>query len=222
MYQEHNEDLLKTLSENCEKSVFGTAAEAIDALDIPRVKKTKPYSTFKGRLSLGDFAKYPETAMFIDVERYFRTKAAKPPSASSYVMRPSTSNGEGSAQSSLTLPGDTDIPDVPSAGTDLTAVKSAFRYTVKDENAPGGKQDVQREDLAKGFAYGSTAVHISESDKNVTKLETFQSFTIIGFVPWDKVHICEIIWSLPRADTPAVREISYHGRKLYHNSSISQ
>ena len=173
----------------CENGVFGTAAEAIDSVNIPDVKKTRPYSTFKGRLSLGDFVKYPDTAIYIDVERYFRTKAAKPPSASSYVVRSSSTNGEAITQSSsITIGGDTDMPDPPPAGSDLTAVKSAFTYKVKDERAPGGKKDVLREDLAKGFAYGSTAVHISESDENVTKLETFQSFSIIGFIPWDKVH----------------------------------
>jgi ATP-dependent DNA helicase 2 subunit 2 len=127
--------------------------------------------------------------MYIDVERYFRTKAAKSLSASSYVMRPSTANGETSAQSSLTLPGDTDMPDARPTGNDLSAVKNAVTYKVKDETAAWGKKDVLREDLAKGFAYGSTAVHISESDENVTKLETFQSFTIIGFIPWDKVYL---------------------------------
>lgn len=96
-------------------------------------------------------------------------------------------NGEASAQSSHTLPGDTEIPDPLSAVDGLSAVRRAITYRVNDATAPGGKKDVERDELAKGYLYGSTAVHIAESDENVTKLETTQGFTIIGFIPMDKV-----------------------------------
>ena len=90
-----------------------------------------------------------------------------------------------SAQSSNTA----DVEMGGTDGTGLTSVKTARTYRVNDETAPGGKRDVEREDLAKGYEYGRTAVHISESDENVTKLETLKSFSIIGFIPNDKVRI---------------------------------
>ena len=72
-------------------------------------------------------------------------------------------------------------------GNSLAPVRSARTYQVIDEEAPGGKRDVTRDDLAKGYEYGRTAVHISESDLNVTKIETQAGFEIIGFIPWSTV-----------------------------------
>ena len=137
--------------------------------------------------------KNPETAMVIDVERYFRTHAATAPSASSFVARSQTTNGAASQQSSNTLQGDTEMPDAPdgpgdpSGGGNLTAVKNTRIYLINDPSGINGKKAVLREDLAKGYECGRTAVHMSESDENVTKLQTKESFDIIGFIPNDKV-----------------------------------
>jgi len=152
------------------------------------VKVPRPYSTYEGRLSLGDFEKYPETAIFIDVKRCFKTKLAKPVSASSFVTAKSVGNSVSSTQSPHTVSGDVDMPDAPPTNGDLSAIRNARTYKVNDPTGPGGKRDVEREDLARGYEYGRTAVPISESDENVTKLETFQSFSIIGFIPNDKVR----------------------------------
>lgn len=173
--------MFKDFTEKCEKSVFGTAVEAVQDISIPRVKDCRPYATFKGQLTLGDPEKY-DSAMCIDIERYFRTKVAKAPSASSYVV--ATDTGEVSE-------GDLETKDIAtsSQGDTLTAVKNARTYKVTDESAPGGKRDVDRDDLAHGYVYGRTAVAISESDQNVTKLETVASFSIVGFIPSEKVGI---------------------------------
>ncbi len=83
------------------------------------------------------------------------------------------------------------MPDVRSFGDDLAAVKNERKYVVKAvgdyPNAVDGKMTVGRDELARGYEYGRTAVPISEADENVTKLETFSEFTIIGFIPYDKV-----------------------------------
>jgi ATP-dependent DNA helicase 2 subunit 2 len=121
--------------------------------------------------------------MYIDVKRYFKIRVAKPVSASSFVSKTSIT----SAQSPNTLNGDVDMTDAPANGDDLSAVRNARTYRVNDASAPGGKRDIVREELAKGYEYGRTAVHISELDENVTKLETIRSFSIIGFIPSDKV-----------------------------------
>lgn len=148
---------------------------------IPRVKEFRPYRTFIGQLTLGDPEKY-ETAMSIDVERYFRTHRAIPPSASSFVVRSDLANEEASSL-------DREDDAFMGGTSGLTAVKTTRTYRVNDESAPGGKRDIDREELARGYEYGRTAVHIAESDENVTKLETIQSFTIIGFIPCEKVYL---------------------------------
>ncbi|SLM37327.1 ku family dna [Lasallia pustulata] len=180
-----NEETLKALAEGCD-GVFGTLAQAIEELGIPRLKATRPVQSYKGQLTLGDPMQY-ETAMCIDVERYPRTAIRRPPSASQFVQRSDLSNGHGSTQSSATIRGDGDGGESSAAMLNpngLTSVKNARTYQVIDEEAPGGKRDVERDELAKGYEYGRTAVHISETDENVTKLETQAGLEFIGFVPW--------------------------------------
>lgn len=167
--------------EKCDKGVFGTMAEAFDELSTPRVKPVKPIASYKGQLQLGDPEKY-ESAMCIDVERYPKTRIKKPLTASNFVPSSEIASGESQVQLTET---DRSMAAVTAGG--LAAVKSARTYKVIDESAPGGKRDVEREELAKGYEYGRTAVHISESDENVTKLETTAGFTILGFVPSESV-----------------------------------
>ena len=113
----------------------------------------------------------------------------RPLTASNFVQRSSTVNALASAESSATVLPDADDPNsVQQADPDnLTSVRSARTYQVPDESAPGGKKDVERDQLAKGYEYGRTAVHISESDQNVTKLETQAGLEVIGFIPWSSV-----------------------------------
>ena len=156
---------------------------------MPRLKSTRPVHSYKGQLTLGDPGQY-SSALCIDVERYPRTMIRRPLTASRFVQRSNLANGKESAQSSTTI-----LPDGDSLENafpklnpnDLTTVRNARTYQVLDENAPGGKRDVERDDLAKGYEYGRTAVHISESDQNVTKLETQAGLEIIGFIPWATV-----------------------------------
>jgi ATP-dependent DNA helicase 2 subunit 2 len=196
-FKEEDKDLTKRENEatfsklvdlvGTDGSVFGTAAAAIAELSVPKTKDYRPYATYKGQLCLGDPEKY-DSAMSIDVERYFRTKVAKPPSASSYVVATDMSDYTGEIPDDMNV--DVDFGDAElktsTQGDTLTSVKNARTYRVVDESAPGGKRDVDRDDLAHGYEYGRTAVPISESDQNVTKLDTVASFTIIGFIPAEK------------------------------------
>ncbi|KAH6897257.1 SPOC like C-terminal domain-containing protein [Thelonectria olida] len=169
-----NEKTLKALVEDCDMGIFATIAEAIDELDMPRVKAVKPYKTFDGPLTLGDPEKFP-AAMKINVERYFKTHLARPLAASTVVVK---SEQGGGSQEIV----DEDVME----GVEFSAVKQARSYKVNDPDAPGGKRDVEFDTLAKGFEYGRTAVHISESEHNITKIETVKSFSIVGFVPFAK------------------------------------
>ncbi|KAJ5891195.1 ATP-dependent DNA helicase II subunit 2 [Penicillium subrubescens] len=173
LHKAENETLLQVLAEGC-GGVFGTLEQAISELEIPRIKITKSMPSFKGFLSLGDASKY-ETALRIPVERYFRTYVAKPPSASSFALRSGgqEENEAGAGQST-------------SGGEALTTIRTSRTYQINDESAPGGKVDVERDDLAKGYEYGRTAVHISQTDENITTLETFAGMEIIGFVQMNK------------------------------------
>ncbi|KAJ4414406.1 ATP-dependent DNA helicase yku80 [Neurospora sp. IMI 360204] len=169
-HKEENEKILKTLVGHCENGVFGTMAQAVEELAIPRIKPVRPFKAYDGPLTLGDPQKYP-SALSIHVERYYKTKRATPPSASN-VANP---NGPSQTQ------GRDD--DTPMSGVEFQAVKQLRTYRVDDAKAAGGKKDVDREDLAKAYQYGRTVVPFSESEENMTKYETTKSFTIIGFVP---------------------------------------
>ena len=186
--QEQNEITLQILVEDC-NGVIGTLAQAIEEFGTPRLKSTRPVPSYKDQLTLGNPDEY-DSAMWIDVERYPRTAVRKPPSASQFVHRSDLSNGHGSTQSSATIAPDNEFTQPGLSATNangLTVVRNARTYQVIDEEAAGGKRDVEQSDLAKGYEYGRTAVHISESDESVTKLETQAALDIIGFVPWDNV-----------------------------------
>ena len=179
-----NEATLKALVEDC-NGLFGTAQQAIEELGIPRLKNTRPVPSYKGQLTLGNPSQY-DSALCIDVERYPRVMIRRPLTASQFVQRSDLSNINDTAGSSGTVLPDDELPAgvLQSDSNTLTNVKNARAYQVADDAAPGGKRDVSRDDLAKGYEYGRTAVHISESDLNVTKLETQAGLEIIGFIPW--------------------------------------
>lgn len=164
-----NEAILQQLCGDC-NGVYGTLVQAVDEMQIPRTKETRPVPSYKGFLTLGNPAQY-DSAFRINVERYPKTMVAAAPSASNFVVR----NDMDATQ--------TNGDEVAGASNDnLAAVHTTRTYQVEDENAPGGKKDVDRDELAKGYEYGRTAVHISESDRNITTYETFQGLDIIGFV----------------------------------------
>lgn len=173
-----NESVLKTLCEDLSGpfgslGTFGTIAQAVDELRMPRVKGVRPTPSYKGLLTLGNPEEY-ETALAIAVERYPKIMQAKPQTASSFVVRGDMSASQATTQASS---------ETMTNGDDgLAAVKNARTYQVDDENAPGGKKDVEFDQLSKGYEYGRTAVHIAESDRIVTTYETIASFDIVGFV----------------------------------------
>lgn len=165
--------MLKGFVENCNGN-FGTLAEAIEQLDIPRLKQTRPIPSFKGQLTLGDATKFDAT-LTIDVERYPCTMLAKPPTASSFVVRTDLGAAGPSDQSADAIVGE----DHPMS--DLAAVRHQRGYQIDDPKEPGAKKNVEMEELEKGYEYGRTAVHIAESDLNVVKLETDPGLQLIGF-----------------------------------------
>ncbi|KAI2470434.1 ATP-dependent DNA helicase II subunit 2 [Annulohypoxylon bovei var. microspora] len=170
-----NEELLKELVDKCD-GLYGTMAEAISELEMPRIKPVRPYKTYDGELTLGNPAEHKD-AMSISVERYFKTHKATIPPASRVVL----STDPGASQAA----GGDEMEGVEHTGA-FAAVKNARTYKVNDPEAPGGKRDVEFESLAKGYEYGRTAVHISESEYNITKIETTKCFTILGFIHQEK------------------------------------
>lgn len=156
---------------------YGTLVEAIQEMQNPRMKTVRPVASYKGKLTLGDPEKYPNSAFLIDVERYPRTMLAKPVSASSYFVAPDNAQ----QASSHTLGAD--------AGVELQPVKNARTYQVEAHDEPGGKMEVDRDDLAKGYKYGRTIVPISQTDENITKLETEQGMEIVGFIPAEHITL---------------------------------
>jgi len=165
--KQENETALRRLVD-LSGGVYGTMQEAIEGLARPHIKTTRSVPTYKGQLKLGDPSNF-DTAITIDVERYFKVSVAKPKTASSFVIRDGA-------------------PSQAVDGNELAAVRNAYSYSVKDESALTGKRDIPREELAKGYSYGRTAVHISESEQNITKLETQQNYEILGFIPEGNVE----------------------------------
>lgn len=153
-------------------------AQAVEELSIPRIKPVRPFKSYDGPLTLGDPEQYPN-AMSIAVERYFKTKLAHPPSASTVVVNnaPSTSKV------------DDDDEAMEDNGNGLGAVRQVRAYRVNDPDAPGGKRDVDFDSLERGYEYGRTVVPISDMDESITNLQTKKSFTILGFIPFDSVGV---------------------------------
>jgi len=168
-----NESIFRQLCDDC-NGIFGTLAQAVNELQTPRIKETRPVPSYKGTLTLGNPEQY-DSALAITVERYPKTMVAAPPSASSFVVR-----NDLEATQSMDLTNSNEGAGTSNDG--LAAVHTARTYQVEDKDGPGGKKDVDRDELAKGYEYGRTAVHISESDRNITTYETHQGLDIIGFV----------------------------------------
>jgi ATP-dependent DNA helicase 2 subunit 2 len=74
------------------------------------------------------------------------------------------------------------------ADGDLAVVRNQRVYQVDDPDEPGSKMNVEADELERGYEYGRTAVHISESDANIVKMETTPCLDIIGFVAAEKVR----------------------------------
>ncbi|KAK4186558.1 SPOC like C-terminal domain-containing protein [Podospora australis] len=169
-----NEKSLRKLADACNDGVVGTMQQAVEELVIPRLKPVRPFKAYDGPLTLGDPSKHA-SALSIQVERYFKTKRATPPSASTVVD---------ADRSAFTQTQGFDDEDTEMGGTGFSGVKQMRTYRVDDPDAPGGKRDVEFEELEKGYQYGRTVVHISESDFSITKYETKKGFSIIGFIPF--------------------------------------
>ena len=167
-----NEAVLRDLVESV-NGVFGTLEEAISELGRPRLKATRPTASFKGKLTLGDTSR--ETAFAIDVERYPRTAVAKPPTASRYTV--SSEDSASSAAEGGTRP------------KELQAVRHTVSYQYEADDEAGGKVELEKKDLEKGYKYGRTIVPMSKADEDIQVLETEQSMQIIGFIPADGVSI---------------------------------
>ncbi|KAI9929275.1 ATP-dependent DNA helicase II subunit 2 [Aspergillus wentii] len=177
-----NETLLRSLVEDCD-GVYGTLEQAVSELDIPRVKAVRVQANFKGHIQLGNPGEY-DTAIRIPIERYYRTYAAKPPTASSFAPRSEVQPEQEEAESSTTATAQQDSQ--PVEGSSLTSIRNLRTYQIADESAPGGKVDVEQEDLAKGYEYGRTVVHIDKTDENITTLETYAAMELLGFVQSEK------------------------------------
>lgn len=157
-----NEALLKSLVDKCKKGDFATMAAALGELQTPRIKHVNLVKNFDGPLTLGNPEQFP-SAISINVERWPATKVSRPAAAST-------------------------VTEKKDAGNHFSPVEQHRTYKVNDPSAPGGKKDVDFKDLAKGYAYGSTAVPIANSEWDITNLETKRDFSILGFVHMDKVE----------------------------------
>lgn len=152
-------------------------AEAIEDLATPKIKRVGLVKKYDGPLTLGD-PKTFESAINIQVERWPVTKVKAPDAASTVVLKSDPTG----TQSTMTL----DYDDGALDESAFNSVKQHRSYKINDPTAPGGKRDVEFEELAKGYSYGSTAVQVAEAEWNITKLENMKDFSIIGFISNEK------------------------------------
>jgi len=152
-------------------------SKAVVDISVPTIKSVRPVTTYKGTLTLGDVGKFPDTSLQLEVERYPKIMLLRAPTAKQFVVKAEfASDTVGpSAQSSATAKPEED-PD------SLTAVKRARSYQVDDASAPGGKRDVEADQLERGYEYGRTAVNVSKEDLETVTLQTRQCLDIVGFV----------------------------------------
>ena len=172
--KEANEKALKLLTDHANGNI-GTLQQATDELKLPRVKIPRSMPTFRGKLSLGDSSTY-DSALEIDVERYPKVMMAPAQSARKVVLK-----SEDSAQ---TQDGTFEAEPPKEEGETVHASRI---FQVKDESAPSGKRDVDREELSKGYEYGRTAVAVEPSDEATIRLDSTAGMDILGFVPRENV-----------------------------------
>lgn len=175
--KQKNEVTLKTLV-NLAGGDIGTLKQATDELKVPQVKLPRSMPTFKGKLCLGDSSMY-HSAMEIDVERYPKIMVASSQSAKRVAVK------SDDALESQQIRGD----HVDSSGQndDATLVNQTTLYEIKDDRAPRGKRDIDRQELSKGYTYGRSIVHVEPADEDSIKFETNPGLHIIGFVPRENV-----------------------------------
>lgn len=185
--QNQNESLLKDFVSKCDQGVFTTAAAAIQQASIPHAKTTKPFLTYEGPLELGDPKRFSDSSISIDVRRYFKTKTAKPPSSSFCAIRKPTISEATIDNRHPNMHGDVILTECTPDYKNISLVRNVRTYKVNDPSCPGGKLDVELKNLVRGYKYGSEIVPITAVDADITKFETIPNFTIIGFIPFDKV-----------------------------------
>ena len=152
-------------------------AAAVQELQTPRIKSTRPVASYKGKLRLGDAGAY-DGAFAIDIERYPRTMKAKGPTASQFQVVKDEDKKDGDLE--MAEAGD------QAPGESLHAVRQSRTYQVKDEEGDEAIE-IDKEDMEKGYKYGRTIVPISSTDETVTVLETEPALELIGFIPTQSV-----------------------------------
>lgn len=176
-----NEAILKSLVDKCNNGIFGTLAEAVEELDTPRVKPVRLVKSYDGPLTLGNPEQFA-SALSINVERWPVTKVNRPAAATTVTVKSESD----ATQSTHTL--EDEMDGVEYDDPQFNSVKQHRTYKINDPSAPGGKRDVEFEELNRGWAYGSTAVYIPDFDKSLTSLEAVKNFSIMGFVNMNKVR----------------------------------
>ncbi|KAF2668511.1 SPOC domain-like protein [Microthyrium microscopicum] len=191
-FQEENKAPQKKLNEeqlcNLVLEASGTMTpvyKAVSELGIPSHRTVRAVTTYKGTLTIGHIGKFEEQSMKIEIQQWPLIMPATAQSAKTFLVQREDKEGEhagGSAESSATLQ-----QSAPKEGEEtLLPSKRTYGKQIEDPTAPGGKIDVDKEQLEKGYVYGRTAVHIGTDDMGVVNLDTEAGLEVVGFVARDK------------------------------------
>jgi ATP-dependent DNA helicase 2 subunit 2 len=131
---------------------------ARELLDLPKTKSTRPVTTFRGNLVLGDQSDQ-SCSLVIPIYIFNKTVEFKPPSASMW-------NANGISDHSVTR--NTEYL-YRNSGNDVNDVESL-------------PEEVSRNELVKAYYYGRKLVPVYADDEKMWELKTAKCFEIIGFV----------------------------------------
>lgn len=161
-YESNKENLVALCDTLGGESVSGSCEEAIYSISIPRPKQVRPIKTFFGMLKLGNSDNFGnDRTINISVEVYPFVRKALPPSSTSYFQ---SEKGE------------------------LRTVKYVRDYFIVNPDEPDEKQEIEKNELASGYRFGTEIVTFNEEDKIILKgVATSAGLEVIGFISSKKV-----------------------------------
>lgn len=204
--QRENESFFHKFTAIIPNSIVGTLSFALEEVRKPEIKETR--STLMGNiLRLGDTQNHPLEALEIPVKTSKCTAFARPKSWKRFGPRESNPADEM----------DADPPTQDGARKSVWAeLKTRTEFHVENDeqgDEDNGNEDdmdvdnvkrsgakVEREQLVRGYKYGSS--YVPCPDDNFAKLSTHKGISICGFFSEDNVSISSLfIFHFPYDDT---------------------
>ncbi|KAK9235337.1 SPOC like C-terminal domain-containing protein [Lipomyces kononenkoae] len=160
-------------------AIIAPFAEVLSDLEIPHVRKVRSTNSYNGTLTIGDPNQFDDS-LVIPVERFAYVKAAAKINSVAYIKpkanEPTSSNRRATTTVGRKIKYDIDL----SKGSSESGTKKEV-------------QQVNKEDLKKGYRYGASVVPLSAEEEESLRFRTTAALDIIGFVPFDTVKPWQLL-----------------------------